>query len=704
MAATVGAARALERPRAERPRRAAAIVAALLSALALASLGWAWLTFSRIGGPGEGYEPFFTLIAAATAAAGFAISWRVPGNPVGPLVAAFGLSEALLVARDAWYWGAALAPSSLPRPSALVLALGGGFGGVSFVLLAFIVVLFPSGRLPSRRWAALLWAVVLAWVLFEATQPLYAGPGFAPYEHEPPFVDDPGPLGTALVVSATTLFFSLLLATIVAGLLRVRRAAGILKTQLKWVLLGGCLFLFYPFVCGAEVLLTGGPTWPSLALVLLAMASLPLGIAVGMLRYDLFDVDRALAATVVWAIVTTALALGFGAVMAVGGVLVGSASPWLAAVATATCALALAPAHRLVNRWVGARLYPARRAGLLSIHDLERRVTVGEADPGGLAPALRAALRDPAVRVGYVVPETGELVDAQGRPLAMTRRLDPAGPVSAAGSGTSADAGRDEPADAGDPIEGSTPIEAAGERIGLLVAPSIGGGLRRELAGASVPLVTAVRLRLHLARSLAETRASRARLVAAEDAARRRFERDLHDGAQQRLVSLGVTLRLAQRHLPDVDVADLLDDAVAELGTATAELRRLAHGLRPSVLDDGLAAALASLGRATPVPVELALEDVPVADPVATTAYYVVAESLANAVKHADAGRIAVRLDRAGSGIRVAVSDDGRGGADAAGTGLSGLRDRVGAVGGRLLLSSRAGHGTTVEAVLPCAS
>jgi signal transduction histidine kinase len=188
---------------------------------------------------------------------------------------------------------------------------------------------------------------------------------------------------------------------------------------------------------------------------------------------------------------------------------------------------------------------------------------------------------------------------------------------------------------------------------------------------------------------------------------RRRLELDLHDGAQQRLVSLGMALRLAQRHLGDgsLDLDEVLDEAVAEIGTAVSELRQIAHGLRPSSLDDGLTAALENLTRNTPLPVMLDLhaEDLP--DHVSTTAYYVASEAVANTLKHASAGAIAMSVDRRDGVVRVKVSDDGRGGATIRpGSGLAGLRDRVGAIGGTLGIRSLAGAGTVVEAVLPCES
>ena len=150
---------------------------------------------------------------------------------------------------------------------------------------------------------------------------------------------------------------------------------------------------------------------------------------------------------------------------------------------------------------------------------------------------------------------------------------------------------------------------------------------------------------------------------------------------------------------------DLLDEAVAELGTAVAELRQIAHGLRPSSLDDGLQAALVVLTQHTQVPVTLNVDPDPLPGNVTVTVYYVASEAITNAVKHAQATHIDVSIARCNGSIEVRVSDDGTGGARlTAGSGLAGLADRVDALGGALALASPRGQGTTVQAVLPCAS
>jgi signal transduction histidine kinase len=166
-----------------------------------------------------------------------------------------------------------------------------------------------------------------------------------------------------------------------------------------------------------------------------------------------------------------------------------------------------------------------------------------------------------------------------------------------------------------------------------------------------------------------------------------------------------MALRHAQRHLPETDVSGLLDQAVAELGTAVAELRQIAHGLRPSSLDEGLTNALGMLVRGVPLAVTLDICTEPLPEDLATTAYYVASEALTNTVKHAAATAVHLRVSRRGSQLTVTIRDDGIGGACVRpGGGLAGITDRVAAAGGALTVAGRTGDGTLVEAVLPCGS
>jgi signal transduction histidine kinase len=250
------------------------------------------------------------------------------------------------------------------------------------------------------------------------------------------------------------------------------------------------------------------------------------------------------------------------------------------------------------------------------------------------------------------------------------------------------------------------PIYVAGRLWGALMASSeaahafpAGTELR---IGSFAELVTAALANVDAREQLA---ASRARIVEAADAARRRIERDLHDGAQQRLVSLALSLRVMESSIePNSAASRELAAACDELDAALEELRELARGIHPSILTDrGLEAALATVAGRSTVPVELHLDgcgSLPLS--VQTTAYFVVAEALTNASKHAECEQIVVRVAVVEGRAIVEVRDDGSGGVDTArGSGLSGLADRVSALGGTLEIDSPAGAGTTIRARIP---
>ncbi len=249
-------------------------------------------------------------------------------------------------------------------------------------------------------------------------------------------------------------------------------------------------------------------------------------------------------------------------------------------------------------------------------------------------------------------------------------------------------------------------VVAAGRIWGLVLVASVGAlgeDAEHRLAG----FAELVALSLESAEARAELKASRMRILEAGVTERRRLERNLHDGAQQRLVAVAVQLRVLEKRLGEPDKAvEMLHAAARELEQALAELRELARGLHPAVLADrGLAAALETLATRSPLP--LVMEGVPegrLAEPLEAAAYFVVAESLTNAVKHAEASELRVRMATEEGELRVEISDDGRGGADPEsgdGTGLRGLSDRVEALGGRLTLHSPPGAGTTIRASLP---
>jgi signal transduction histidine kinase len=295
--------------------------------------------------------------------------------------------------------------------------------------------------------------------------------------------------------------------------------------------------------------------------------------------------------------------------------------------------------------------------------------------------ALAEALGDRTLALAYWLPEPGFFVDAEGR------RVE----LPAPGSGRAV-----------------TEIDRDGARVAAVIhdASLVDHPELVRAAGAAAALALEnERLDAELRARYDELRASRARLVAAGDAARRRLERDLHDGAQQRFVALALALRLARNGVDaGSSTAALLDGAMAELSAGLAELRELARGIHPAVLSErGLEPALKGLVARSPVPAQLSSTltgRVPPA--VETAAYFVVAEALTNVAKYARASAAEVMLEHAGGRLVLEVRDDGKGGADPeAGSGLAGIADRVAALDGRLVIHSPPGAGTVLRAEFP---
>jgi signal transduction histidine kinase len=624
-------------------RRWLAVAIAVCTGLTIA-LGCVVLVIWPGGGSVVAWFAIAVAMGLPSTVLGLVVAGRRPGNVVGALLTGVGLASCLLGVSD-----------TIDSVHADLLGrFTEGAWTLWYLPVALLALFFPDGALPGRRWRVVAIGLPAVAVVFDAL------------------------LAVGLEIPAIGLlpvFLGLLVATAVSLVRRYRSAGDVRRAQLKWFALAGMFLPATLLLCWASYLLIRGPDLVVIGLAATYLA-VPAATTIAMLRHDLYDVDRALSGAVAYILASAALLGVFTAVSIASGVVLGRDSVAVAVGTTAVCGVALAPLRIRLQRRVDRRLYPVRRAALADLETLRQEIHSGQSEPERLEDVLRRALRDPSVRVGYRLPGGADLVDAAGNPIQST-------------------------------MDGAAPVQLGGVAIGALMAERGSRELLRELASASALLVEVVRLRIELGAALREVEASRARLQHIGYQERRRLERDLHDGAQQRLVSLGMALRLAQRHLDDgtVDVDGLLDQSVAELGTAVAELRQLAHGLRPSSLDDGLGPALAALTSTMPVRVELDVRAGALPDDVSTTAYYVASEAIANATKYAGAATIGLRVAHEGGGLRVEVADDGVGGAaPRTGSGLAGLADRVAAAGGTLRVHSPVGSGTLVEAVLPCAS
>jgi signal transduction histidine kinase len=321
-----------------------------------------------------------------------------------------------------------------------------------------------------------------------------------------------------------------------------------------------------------------------------------------------------------------------------------------------------------------ARWSQGRIAGL--VVELGRGVPVG-----GLRDVLARALGDPTLELAFAGPSGLGFVDAHGLPVEL--------PV-ADGSRT------------------VTRLERDGELVGVLVhdpeVESEAPGLVEVVGNAARLALENERLAAEVRAQLEDVRASRARVVEAADAERRRVERDLHDGAQQRLVALAMRLQVAKESTPGA--SDLLDEATAELQTAIGEVRGLARGIHPTILTEaGLRAAVDALAERTPVAVTVDIPDRRYDPQLEATAYFVVAEALTNIARYAGATEARVSALEDDGRLVVTIVDDGIGGADpAAGSGLRGLADRLAALDGRLGITSPSGGGTSIRAELPLAA
>jgi signal transduction histidine kinase len=570
-------------------------------------------------------------------------------------------------------------------------------------LLTFVPLLFPDGALPSRRWRLVAWAAGILIAVSFLTGPL------APLEYQrtlpsgavltatlPPPID----LTVASELEDAAGILVLLLgsigvASIASVFVRAHRARGDERAQLRWLGLGVSGLVGTFLVIG--VLSGLAPEAPPIVfglIVPVAFLMLPVSAMVGILRYRLYDIDVVIKKTVVFAIVTGCIAVVYVAIVAGVGALVGARStPFLSAFAAAVVALVFQPL-RARARQVADRLVYGKRAT-----PYEVLAAFGDQLAGSYA-------------ADDVLPRTARILgEGVGAERARVWLLvgDELREVASWSRGTPADGADDhlvEVRHRAEPIgalsvtmPANDPMDPAKEKLVADLAAHAG------LVLSNVRLTEELRIRLD------DLRAAQKRLVTAQDAERKRLERNIHDGAQQQLVALAVKLKLAENLFQRDPEAALRTVAALQGDTAQAleDLRDLARGIYPPLLaDEGLEAALTAQARRAVVPVEVDVTlDRRFPPEVEAAVYFSCLEALQNVAKYADASRTTVRIRSERDRLTFEISDDGRGfdpASNGYGSGLQGIADRLGALDGAVEVRSAPGAGTAVHGWVPMTS
>ncbi|HJV04149.1 MAG TPA: histidine kinase [Actinomycetota bacterium] len=639
----------------------------------------------------------YAAIFMAMGAVGALVLGRQPRNAVGWILLAVAVAAALAFGGDAYGRHATFVdPGSLPGVAWAWWVSDSTWVAILALPTTFLLLLFPDGRLPSRRWRPFLWAItgfvsvaVVAFALDPATYPGgYSNPvgveALAPLAR---FIEGPGYalLLAAAVVSAISLIF------------RYRRADRQQRLQIKWFGYAVSLLVVYFLIDGLITALHVRPSaWVTTIASAAAFGSLPVGLAISILRYRLYDIDVVINRTVLFGLLAAFItAIYVGIVIGIGSMVGGRGNVFLSIAATAIVAVAFQPitarARHFANRLVyGKRATPYEVLSTFSDH-------LGEAySPDDILPRIARMIGEATgaeratvwVRVGGDLRPSGSWPEGDGRP-AIPARGDslPAFPAG----------------------ERAFPVRHQGELLGALsVVTSRREPLNETQERLLEDLAGQAGLVLRNVRLIEELRASRQRLVAAQDEERRRLERNIHDGAQQQLVALAVKIRLARTIAGrDVEKAQgLLDELQGETQEALENLRDLARGIYPPLLaDKGLAAALEAQARKVPFPVRVEPNGVGRYPAEAeATAYFCVLEALQNSAKYAEPSRAVVRLSHDDGHLVFTVTDDGRGFDPATtprGSGLQNMADRLEAIGGSVEVTSTPGRGTAITGRIP---
>jgi signal transduction histidine kinase len=634
---------------------------------------------------------------------GMLITRRDARNTIGWLMLATGLIWAFSGCADLYVvYGAHTRPGSLPGV-ALVAALGSctwvpGIGLIG----TFLILLFPNGRLPSPRWRLVGW--VSAATITVGSLTVLLRPGLV---NDAVVQGIENPLGVEAlrgifgILSASIVLLPVcILASAAAVVVRFRRSRGVERLQLKWLASAGALVALM-FLLSMIASLTAGsgervPGWVDALqeATLLSFVVVPLAIGVAILKHGLYGIDMVINKAVVFGTLATFITAVYVAIVVGIGRLVGHGDrPNLALSITATAVVAVAfqPVRNRVQRFANRLVYGTRATPYEVMSDFADRMgsTYAAVD---LLPMMA---RTVAQGVG------ARRVDIW---LAVGPGLSPEATWPPEHAGEAPSAAVDSIEDLrGDRV---VPVRHQGELLGALTVVKPAGEPVTPVEDRLLDDVAAqAGLVLRNARLIDDLRSSRQRLVTTSDEERRRLERNLHDGAQQNLVSVALMLRAVRGRLgPDDNVGAALDVASEHLATAIDELRELARGIHPAILTDrGLAPALRSLAERSPVPVVVDYRlSARLPANVEGTLYFVAAEALANVAKYAQASEVTVGVTRTDTTVTLTVDDDGVGGADdTRGSGLRGLVDRVSVVDGTLRVFSPRGGGTHLTCAVP---
>jgi signal transduction histidine kinase len=564
-----------------------------------------------------------------------------------------------------------------------------------FPLLIILPLVFPDGRLPSSRWRWLFWAGIgisfLAFVSigFAAATFDVGAVGREVRVANPLHVPALGALAGIVDPVIWPMLLGLFVVAVGSMFVRFRRSSGVERQQLKWFAFAAVVLVTY-FVLSAILDAFGisEGTW-SEVLSGLAFLGIPVAVGVAILQYRLWELDVVVKkALVAGALVVLALGVYAAAVALFGLAAAGRQSPGALFVIALLLGIAFRPVMRIARRVVDRFVYGKRATPYEVLTEFSERV------------GTSYATEDVLPRMAQVLGE-GSGAEVARVWLGSDRQLHQAAvwPPDA----TSKD---DAPGSSG---ETTVEVRDRGELLGALSVRMPAADpmnptkekLVRDLAAQAGLVLRNVRL-------VDDLRASRQRLVAAQDEERRRLERNIHDGAQQQLVALAVKARLA-RQLTERDpakTAEMLIQIEAETQTALEDLRDLARGIYPPLLADrGLVAALEAQSRKAPGPVSVEADAVGrYSADVEATVYFCTLEALQNVAKYADADRTVIRLSQSNGSLSFEVVDEGRGfdpDAGATGSGLQGMADRLAAVGGSLDIRSTPGRGTTVAGRVP---